>query len=63
MLKLRNEYPRPHFRRDEWLSLNGIWEFEFDDNHDGELRGIHNGDVKLSREINVPFSYLPQTIS
>ena len=57
MLKMRNEYPRPHFRRDEWLSLNGIWEFEFDDNHDGELRGIHNGDVKLSKEINVPFSY------
>lgn len=57
MLKLRNEYPRPHFRRDEWLSLNGIWEFEFDDNHDGDLRGIHNGDVKLSKEINVPFTY------
>ena len=57
MLKIRNEYPRPHFRRDEWLSLNGIWEFEFDDNHDGEKRGIHNGTVKLAREINVPFTY------
>ncbi len=57
MLKTRNEYPRPHFRRDEWLSLNGIWEFEFDDNHDGEKRGIHNGNVKLTREINVPFTY------
>ena len=41
MLRTRNEYPRPHFRRDEWLSLNGTWEFEFDDNHDGEKRGIH----------------------
>ena len=57
MPKLRNEYPRPHFRRDEWLSLNGIWEFEFDDNHDGDLRGIHQGNVKLSREINLPFTY------
>lgn len=57
MLKTRNEYPRPHFRRDEWLSLNGIWEFEFDDNHDGEKRGIHTGNVKLSGEINVPFTY------
>ena len=57
MLKIRNEYPRPQFRRDEWLSLNGIWEFEFDDNHDGDLRGIHNGNVKLSKEINVPFTY------
>ena len=57
MLKFRNEYPRPHFRRDSWLALNGIWEFEFDDNHDGELRGVHNGNVKLGMEINVPFSY------
>ena len=57
MLKLRNEYPRPHFRRDNWLSLNGIWEFEFDDNHDGEIRGIHSGKVKLEKEINVPFTY------
>ena len=57
MLRLRNEYPRPHFRRDEWLSLNGIWEFEFDDNHNGDLRGIHNGNVKLEKEINVPFTY------
>lgn len=57
MLHLRNEYPRPHFRRDNWLSLNGIWEFEFDDNHDGENRGIHYGKIKLEREINVPFTY------
>lgn len=57
MIKLRNEYPRPHFRRDQWLSLNGVWEFEFDDNHDGDLRGIHQGNVKLSREIVVPFTY------
>ena len=57
MLKLRNEYPRPHFRREEWLSLNGMWEFEFDDNHYGDLRGIQNGDVKLSKMINVPFTY------
>ena len=25
--------------------------------HDGDLRGIHNGNVKLSKEINVPFTY------
>lgn len=57
MFILRNEYPRPHFRRDNWLSLNGIWEFEFDDAHSGEDRGLHNGNVKLNREINVPFTY------
>jgi len=57
MLNLRNEHPRPHFRRDNWLPLNGMWEFEFDDNKDGELRGLHNGSVKLSGQINVPFTY------
>ena len=57
MFTLRNEYPRPHFRRENWLSLNGIWEFEFDDNHDGEARGLHNGNIKLNKEINVPFTY------
>lgn len=57
MFILRNEYPRPHFRRDNWLSLNGIWEFEFDDAHSGEDRGLHNGNVKLNGEINVPFTY------
>ena len=57
MLKIRNEYPRPHFRRDSWLSLNGNWEFEFDDSHDGEARGLHNGNIKLARKINVPFTY------
>ena len=57
MLKLRNEYPRPHFRREDWLSLNGIWEFEFDDSHDGEIRGLHLGGTKLGGKINVPFTY------
>lgn len=57
MMKLRDEYPRPHFRRDEWLSLNGLWEFEFDDNKDGELRGLHTGNVTLNSKINVPFTY------
>jgi beta-galactosidase/beta-glucuronidase len=57
MLKLRNEYPRPHFRRDEWLSLNGIWEFEFDDKGDGQERGLHLGNVSLNGKINVPFTY------
>lgn len=57
MFNLRNEYPRPHFRRDCWLSLNGVWEFEFDDNKDGELRGLPQGTTQLSGQINVPFTY------
>ena len=53
----RNEYPRPNFRRKEWLTLNGEWEFEFDDACDGELRNLPSGGVKLESTINVPFAY------
>ena len=28
---MRNEYPRPDFKRDSFVSLNGTWEFCFDD--------------------------------
>ncbi len=41
----RKEYPRPQFRRYNWQSLNGEWEFGF-----GEK-------VNYDRKINVPFSY------
>ena len=53
----RSEYPRPQFRRSEWLSLNGEWEFGFDDNNDGIRRSLPDGTVALGRKINVPFSY------
>ena len=53
----RNEYPRPQFRRDDWLALNGEWEFEFDDNADGVKRELPSGNVKLGKKINVPFAY------
>lgn len=45
----RNEYPRPQFRRENWQSLNGEWDFDF-----GE-QDIKN--LSLKRRINVPFSY------
>lgn len=48
----RKEYPRPQFRRDSWQSLNGEWEFDF-----GVRHSICAGQLKLSRKINVPFSY------
>lgn len=53
----RNEYPRPQFRRESWLNLNGIWEFAFDDEESGESKGWHTGNVALQEKINVPFSY------
>ena len=52
----RSEYPRPQFERKCWLSLNGQWNFAFDD----ENIGIKNNWYKkceLDQRINVPFAY------
>ena len=54
---LRSEYPRPQFKREKWFTLNGEWEFEFDDDKTGETRKLFNGKTKLNTKITVPFSY------
>ena len=28
----RSEYPRPDFRREQWLCLNGQWDFSIGEN-------------------------------
>jgi beta-galactosidase/beta-glucuronidase len=52
----RPEYPRPQFVRDEWMNLNGVWEFAFDDSGEGSRLGWHDG-RKLDGRIVVPFPY------
>lgn len=54
---LREEYPRPQFRREAWQCMNGEWEFAFDDGNDGLRRGLQYGEIALPLKINVPFSY------
>ncbi|MBS4179517.1 glycoside hydrolase family 2 protein [Lederbergia citrea] len=52
----RPEYPRPQFVRNEWINLNGVWNFSFDD----ENLGMNNKWYKehtYEQEITVPFSY------
>ena len=49
----RPEYPRPQFVRDEWLCLNGKWQFEIDQGDSGLERGLLERDLKS--EIKVPF--------
>ncbi|PYZ97528.1 glycoside hydrolase family 2 [Alteribacter lacisalsi] len=52
----RSEYPRPQFVREDWMNLNGKWEFDFDDQDQGvENRWFESH--KFSREITVPFCY------
>lgn len=53
---MRNEYPRPDFKRDSFVSLNGTWEFCFDDYNVGHKEKWfvkHDFDKK----IEVPFSF------
>jgi beta-galactosidase/beta-glucuronidase len=52
----RPEYPRPLLVREEWLNLNGEWEFAFDDGD----RGVHEewfDGRELPLRIVVPFPY------
>lgn len=53
----RPEYPRPQFRRDEWLPLNGEWEFAFDDGNKGVKARYYAGKAAFGKKINVPFTY------
>lgn len=49
----RDEYPRPQFVRDQWLCLNGEWQFEIDSGDTGLERGLLTR--PLADSINVPF--------
>lgn len=55
-MKKINNYPRPQFVRENWLSLNGKWNFLFDDEDTGEREKYYNF-FPESIEIEVPFSY------
>jgi beta-galactosidase/beta-glucuronidase len=52
----RPEYPRPQFVRTDWLNLNGVWEFAFDDIDQGIAVGWPLG-LPLDRQIITPFPY------
>ena len=55
MKKISN-YPRPQFVRDNWLNLNGEWNFLFDDDDIGEKEQFYKK-FPNSIKINVPFTY------
>lgn len=50
------DYPRPQFVRKEWESLNGEWNFIFDDNDEGEIKKYFLDFPKFNK-IWVPFTY------
>lgn len=53
----RPEYPEPQFQRAEWLSLNGAWQFEFDDKNVGLDENWAAGKRAFGRTITVPFPF------
>ncbi len=52
----RSEFPQPQFEREQWQTLNGAWEFEFDDANAG-IRDDWASGKKFSRSIVVPYSF------
>jgi len=53
----RPEHPEPQFVRQQWLNLNGEWEFAFDDENAGlEQEWWKPGQGEFPRKITVPFA-------
>lgn len=50
----RPEYPRPQFVRNEWINLNGKWDFEIDYGKSGIERRFYENGV-YTKKILVPF--------
>ncbi|MDD6325080.1 MAG: glycoside hydrolase family 2 TIM barrel-domain containing protein [Lachnospiraceae bacterium] len=54
----KKDYPRPQLVRDNWTSLNGAWDFCFDDENQGEQDGWYRMlPEEQKRKIEVPFTY------
>ncbi len=59
MKSQRTEYPRPDFQRESFLSLNGEWDFAYDDENLGVHREWYRTEYDgMPMKINVPFTYL-----
>ncbi|MBE6885548.1 MAG: beta-galactosidase [Ruminococcaceae bacterium] len=55
MMIPRPEHPRPQFQREDWINLNGLWQFEIDNGRSGEARGLARPETQLAGQITVPF--------
>jgi beta-galactosidase/beta-glucuronidase len=53
----RPEFPEPQFERTDWLSLNGEWQFGFDDSDAGMDAHWYASDHALARTIIVPYCF------
>lgn len=53
----RPEHPRPDFQRDTFFSLNGSWDFAFDDRDEGLAARWYAEKTDWPLRIEVPFAY------
>ncbi|MGN0526557.1 MAG: glycoside hydrolase family 2 protein [Acutalibacteraceae bacterium] len=51
----RKEHPNPNFKRENYIILNGEWDFDFDFGNSGKDRKLFSADSVFSKKINVPF--------
>ena len=56
---MRCEHPKPQFEREDWISLNGEWDFLFDFSNSGIERKLYltndENNSLFDKKINVPF--------
>lgn len=53
----RSDYPRPQFVRQQWMNLNGEWEFDYDDARVGDQAKWYAAGHEFSKSIQVPFCF------
>ena len=51
------EHPRPDHWRSEWQNLNGVWNFQFDNENKGEIEKWFENTSDFPQTINVPYSW------
>ncbi|HOJ40221.1 MAG TPA: glycoside hydrolase family 2 TIM barrel-domain containing protein, partial [bacterium] len=51
----RPEHPRPDFYRQDWINLNGIWQFKIDQGNQGVEKGFFREETVFLEKILVPF--------
>jgi beta-galactosidase/beta-glucuronidase len=53
----RSEYPEPQFVRSSWMTLNGEWDFAFDDQNQGLAQHWNTSPLPNPRKIVVPYCF------
>lgn len=53
----RTEHPRPDWKREQWMNLNGWWDFSFDESEVGKAEQWYNGTKEFDQKINVPYPW------